>query len=108
MSKLGTMIVIGVDGTLSESVLDAGDPEQLLAAVRSALDDYLELVPRFTRYKGQPCVAFCGESGKLKGLQPNALATEMWRMQVPVRGFSDFLAGPVVICTGPPAFMRAL
>jgi hypothetical protein len=108
MSKLGTMIVVGVDGTLTESVLDAGNPEQLLATVHDALGDYLELVPRFTRHKGQPCVAFCGESGKLRGLQPNSAATELWRMQVPVRTFSDFLAGPVVICTGPPDFMRAL
>ena len=108
MSKLGTMIVVGIDGTLTQSVLNAGDPERLLATIRAALGDYLELVPRFLRYNGQPCVAFCGEHGKIHGLRPNAVATELWRAQVSVQDFADWLAGPVVIVYGPPEFMRAL
>lgn len=108
MSKLGTMVVIGVDGEITEKVLDAGNPDYLLATIRVALDDYLELVPRFLNWQGHKCVAFCGETGKLKGLKPNTLATELWRVQVANYDFVDFLVGPVVVVYGPPAFMRAL
>ena len=104
MSKLGTMVVIAVDGTITETTIDVGD---VLTKARAALlGDYLEIVPYFDKYKSKPCAAFCGEHGKLNGLRPNALATEMWRMQVPQ--IVDFIAGPMVIVYGPPAFMQAL
>jgi hypothetical protein len=103
--RRGTMVVIGVDGKTSERAIEAG---QVLDLVREALDDYLELVPRFVRYRGHPCVAFCGEHGKINRLELNPLATDLWRVQVAIQLFTDFLVGPVVIIYGPPGFMRAL
>jgi hypothetical protein len=105
MSNIGTMVVIGTTGTAVISPIERADVGR---RAHDALDGYLELVPRFVRYQGHACVAFCDEDGKRKGLPPNAIATELWRLQVAVRNFSDFLVGPVVIVYGPPEFMKAL
>jgi hypothetical protein len=75
---------------------------------------YIEMVPGFTHYEGEPCVAFCDEDGKSKCLPVNMRATDLWYRSVggPVfdtyDGPQDYLVGPVVIITGDRALMRKL
>jgi hypothetical protein len=67
----------------------------------------IEIVPYFTKYGGEPCVAFCNEEGKLPhmALTPNITATEIWHRQ----GYEmDYLVGDILIVQGDKAFMAAL
>jgi hypothetical protein len=108
MSNTGTMVLIDVNGEITEMPIDAGKPDQLTTKVRDALGDYLELVPHFEVFDGRACVAFCGENGKLNQLAINEVATRIWHLQSSVKHGHDVLVGPVVILYGPPKFMRAL
>jgi Domain of unknown function (DUF3846) len=61
------------------------------------------------------CVAFCDEDGKMKNLEMNTLATNLWReaaMRLPgvKRQFrqEDFLVGPVIVVAGDDDFMATL
>ena len=54
-----------------------------------------------------PCVAFCDEDGKSKGLPPNTRVNEFWSMALPEIDL-DYLVGPIVILTGDADFMKAI
>lgn len=97
---MGKMIVIHPDGSKVFSSLDKAPS---LAQLRKAIGGgFIELVPNFSKYAGQPCVAFCDEEGKIKGLPENEEASRLWgEMQ-------DYLAGPVVIVISDPATLREL
>jgi hypothetical protein len=56
-----TLIPVGGAITLQEVVA----PPRL-EFLQVWIGGYLEAVPGFTRYEGQPCVAFCNEDGKRK------------------------------------------
>lgn len=80
-----------------------------LEELKEAVGGYIELIPGFEAIQvGKalvPCVAFCNEEGKLKGLPVNirfqAIWPEPWCNM-------DMVAGPVVILYGSISFMRAL
>jgi hypothetical protein len=79
---------------------------------------YIERVPHFDCVEYQaaihPCVAFCNEEGKLKGMAYNAVATELWAHAMPYDlrrpdgQIIDVLCGPVVVLFGDAEFMAAL
>jgi hypothetical protein len=101
------MIVIADDkcGNLVNRVALDAPPE--LEQLQGNVGGFIELIPAFNAFEGKPCVAFCNEEGKLRGLQPNSKATVMWEF---INGKSprDCLVGPVVILTGDKEFMEAL
>jgi len=78
--------------------------------IQKGVEGWLECVPYFNRYKGERCVAFCNEEGKLKGLDANTLATGAWHYQLGKAGIpcNDVLVGPVVIVTGDAELLEAL
>ena len=78
--------------------------------LQSRVSGYIECVPYFNRYKGERCVAFCNEEGKLDGLDANKLATGAWHYQLEKAGVPchDVLVGPVVIVTGDDELLEAL
>lgn len=71
---------------------------------------WLEVIPHFEQYGGRPCVAFCDEEGKLKGLAMNPKATYLWYACLAPEPFvPDHLHGPIVIVTADtPEEMGAL
>jgi hypothetical protein len=107
-----TIIPVG-DGAVSSKELAA--PPRLEDLQAGVGGGYIEVVPSFTRFVGQPCVAFCDEDGKRKQMPVNMRATELWYVQMPDTfwrgdtGFPlDHLVGPVVIVTGDEELMSAL
>jgi hypothetical protein len=101
------LIVIEPDNTVTVRPLD-GPPglEELQEAVKGSI----EVVPYFTAFCGDPCVAFCNEEGKLKGMPVNTVANMHWVMAISrlVFKINDVLVGPVVIITGPRSFLGQL
>ena len=79
-------------------------------------------MPYFTRVSvsGEmvPCVAFCNEDGKGRGLPINRRATLLWRAAISQHNDipatmipmlrEDFLVGDVAILVGDKEFMEAL
>lgn len=101
----GLLTIIPVSGAVSSKELAA---PPALQDLQGGVGGYIQLVPYFTRYEGQPCVAFCDEDGKRKGLPINQRATELWTELEPRFIRRDVLVGPVVIVTGDKALMREL
>lgn len=100
----GQMRVIRSGGKQEVAQL-AGDPE--LSVLQAAVGGYLEAVPFFDTWEGQPAVVFCNEEGKLNKLPYNRIATAAWYGQSPLP-ISDVLVGDVVILTGDRDFMLHL
>ena len=104
----GKLTIIHPQGHAVEVVpIDhAPDCQELQKLVKG----YIECVPHFNRYKGEACVAFCNEEGKLDGLVANGLATGAWHYQLEKAGVPchDVLVGPVVIVTGDDELLEAL
>jgi hypothetical protein len=70
---------------------------------------YLEVVPYFTQFEGRPCVAFCDDNGKRKGLPVNKLATWLWLIQLAASPkYHDQLCGNIAIVTGDEELMADL
>ena len=94
------------DVSFVEVVDSAPDCEKLQRAV----EGYIELVPNFNNYKGNPCVVFCNEEGKLNGLDVNLTATHAWHEVLAAAGIpcTDVLVGPVAIVTGDNALLEGL
>ena len=90
----------------AEEIDSAPDCERLQRAV----EGYIELVPHFNNYKGNPCVVFCNEEGKLNGLDVNLTATNAWHEVLTKAGIPciDVLVGPVAIITGDHELLEAL
>lgn len=77
-----------------------------LEELQKSVGGYIETVPYFDRYNGEPCVAFCNEEGKLDGLPLNVAATNAWQK---LCGCTiDVLVGDVCILTGDAEFMEAI
>lgn len=98
----GKMIIIGTDGSETVTEYTGTIP---LADMQSAVGGYIEIIPMFERFRGETCVAFCNEEGKMYSLDYNRKATEHWRA---VHSSRDFLVGPVAIVIGNDEFLRAL
>jgi hypothetical protein len=101
----GVLTIIQVDGAVSSEELAA---PPALEDLQGGVGGYIELVPYFTKYKGRPCVAFCDEDGKRKGLPVNQRATSLWHALVAALRGRDVLVGPIVIITGDRELMEEL
>jgi hypothetical protein len=93
---MNKLIVLKPDGT--ETIEERDDPLTLEEA-QKLVGGYVERVPFFMKYKGEPCVALCDEEGKLKGYETNYKATVEWWKTAGVVG-GDHLVGDIVILVG--------
>ena len=104
----GLMVVIQPNGLYHAIPLSTAPS---VGALQEAVEGYVEIVTRFEtiRYSGEvmPCMVFCNEDGKLKGLAVNQLATTLWDQALghsiddPMgRIPGDVLCGPVVVVLG--------
>jgi hypothetical protein len=110
----GKFIVLHSSGKVSERELTAApEPEEL----KKAVGGWIEEVPFFNTYRGERCVAFCNEEGKLALLPVNAEATKRWYAaiyeQTRKKGLTcfwpnDILVGDIVVITGDQELMEAL
>lgn len=105
----GKLIVLKEDGSITSTDLDA---PPTLGALQAAVVGYLEVVPYFDTFEGQPCAAFCNEEGKLNGFALNGWATTAWHAAWDKRGLEgtpdDVLVGPVAIITGDAELLAKL
>lgn len=88
-------VVIAPDGEKEPVACD----KVSLELAQSLVDGFVEIVPGFNRYLGQPCVALCDEDGKMKRKGHNNRATVEWYKCV--GAVHDSLVGNVLIITGP-------
>jgi hypothetical protein len=72
------------------------------------VEGHIEIVPRFNRFGGRPCIAFCNEDGKMQGKRPNHLAQILWEENVGRIINEDQLVGNIVIIVADTAFLRAM
>lgn len=114
----GTMRVLAVDGTVTETPYDSDPP---LVDIQKAVGGYIEKVPYWDflspSAKDQPCVVYCNEDGKVMGLPVNDPATSAWAAVCVEQGLvpseehlrsRDHLVGPIVVVFGDEAFMRSM
>lgn len=78
-----------------------------LSVLNAAVGGSIETVPYWNTHRGLPCVAFCNEEGKLKGLPYNVRANIAW-LQERSHDVDDILVGDIIVITGNRAFMEAL
>ena len=97
----GKTTIIASDGTETSQ-----EHSEMLTLdfIQAAVGGYIELVPMFTTFHGEPCVAWCNEMGKINDLPLNRKATELWAEQ---GGTFDYLLGPILIVTGDEAFRQS-
>lgn len=91
-----TMTILRPDGR--KDIHDLPETGEL-TAMQEAVGGYIELVPYFETFEGEPCEAYCNEEGKLHGLPVNGPATAYWRGQV--KRLADVLVGNVIIIQPP-------
>lgn len=103
----GLLICIQTDGALSAAPITA--PPHF-TTLRTIVQGSIEVVPYFDIYKGERCVAFCNEHGKLEGLPLNAFAQEHWRRAQDHNDvdIGDVLVGNIAIVTGDDELIEAL
>jgi hypothetical protein len=99
----GKTIILKTDGTTTEAEWDKPCGLDYLQA---AVDGYIELVPHFNKYKGEECVVYCNEEGKMNDLPMNIIASDKWYEAL---GFypGDILVGDVIILTGDSEFLQS-
>lgn len=106
----GQMILVPAGfGRIERKDLDAPPTIEQLS---SAVGGEIEHVPYFNFFidsdlEWKPCIVFCNENGKLRGLEANPRITTLWQAlhRWPVM---DIIVGPAVILTGTSALMSAL
>jgi hypothetical protein len=100
----GKLTIIPVEGEITtREITEAPDYREL----QSLVGGYIEAVPAWYAYKGEPCAVFCNEEGKLEGLATNVRATFAWYAAAG-GDLGDVLVGDVVIIQGDDELMRAL
>lgn len=104
----GKLIVLTPEGETTEADLRSAPG---LGRLQKIVGGYIEIVPQFTSYRGEPCVAVCCEEGKLQNLRVNREATQAWIDAMEAAGqpvmMQDDLLGNVAILTG-EEILRAL
>lgn len=102
----GSITTIKADGTVEYLALDR---PAALEELQAAVGGNLELVPLFDYYRGDECVVFCNEEGKLHGLPVNTRATEDWNLNLGIgNSLVDVLCGDVAVVQGDDEFMAEL
>jgi hypothetical protein len=88
----GQLIIIHTDGSRVQTPWET--PPTLKELQKAIGGGFIEIIPKFSFYAGHPCVAFCDEEGKIKGLKINEEASMLWEVG------HDYLVGPVAILIG--------
>jgi hypothetical protein len=96
------MLTIKPDGTYVYRKLTTPPTAEVL---HEGIEGPLELVPLFRKLGLSPCIAFCDEDGRQKGLSPNRAAQALWRLAVGRYITEDHLVGPIVIVVGEESFL---
>jgi len=80
-----------------------------LKTLQELVGGYIEMVPRFTSFAGEACIAYCNEDGKMKRLPVNAEMTVLWAQNLgtTINMMRDELRGPIVVISGDREFMEA-
>ena len=101
------LISVYPDGRVRKEAITQAPELGLLNAI---VGGPIELVPFFTSYGGNSCVAFCNEHGKLppKILPLNVHAQVLWEKAVGRRITEDYLVGTIAIIVGPQSFLGTL
>jgi hypothetical protein len=99
-------VILKTDGTR----VDNGTPSTSLEVLQAAVGGYIEIVPHFTTFESQRCVAFCNKDGKSQGLHFNDAATTAWQQAQLRLGISidDILVGDVLIMIGTASELERL
>jgi len=69
-----------------------------LENLQALVGGYIEVIPGFTKFNGQPCIVLGDEEGKLKHKPTNNRATIEWARCL--NGSGDYLVGDIVVLTG--------
>jgi hypothetical protein len=97
------MLTIHPSGTYAYRKLTTVPTAEVLH--EGGIEGPLEIVPLFRKLGLSPCIAFCDEDGRRKGLPPNRAAQALWRLAVGRMITEDHLVGPIVIVVGREAFL---
>jgi hypothetical protein len=106
--RIGNFIYIikPTDGAVIEGKVLIQQPS--LEMLQFGVEGSIELIPKFDKFGGRPCVAFCNEEGKILGLQPNPLAQILWEQCVGNVIKVDHLVGNIVVIVADPAFLERM
>lgn len=99
-------IIKPTDSTYAEGRVLTAQPT--LDMLVFGVEGHIEIVPRFNKFGGRPCIAFCNEEGKMQGKRPNHLAQILWEENVGRIINEDQLVGNIVIIVADAAFLRAM
>lgn len=95
---MNAITIIRTNGTVEQTLQST---PATLEQIQAAVGGWIELVPNFQEFNGEPCEVYCNEEGKLDGLAPNPKATGLWYAANDLGyGPDDILVGDVVILTG--------
>ena len=72
-----TMTILHTNGKRTVKTLPEGTRGEL-DEMQKAVGGYIELVPYFDHFEGEPCEVYCNEEGKIHGLPFNDEATSSW------------------------------
>jgi hypothetical protein len=109
MTDVATRLVaIAPDGAVTATSLQGKPPS--LQQLQKIVGGHIQMVPYFNRFAGEPCLAFCHEEGKFRGLPVNEPATALWSKATgyPVTQYGEYLVGQIAIVVGPHAFLESL
>lgn len=70
-----------------------------LETAQELVGGYVEVVPLFNKYLGQPCIVLCDEEGKLKGKPVNNRASLEWYKCLG-HSVDDMLVGDILVLQG--------
>lgn len=93
---MGKVTVIYENGEVVTSPCSSLSLEKL----QQMVGGLVQPLPRFNRYEGEKCVAYCDEEGKIKRKKLNLEATHLWYEQFPPVVGHDAVQGVLVIVQG--------
>jgi Domain of unknown function (DUF3846) len=105
---MNTVFALIVDDTQDHSEPEIRSLAPDLTTLQTLVDGSIEAVYGYREIDGtmsdQPRITFyLNDEGKLRGLQPNPLATALWCHYNPSAVNVDFLVGPVIVTGYDPA-----
>jgi hypothetical protein len=98
---MGIVIVIPADEAQAIRSRETDD-QPTLQQLQDIVDGYIEIVPGWADYMGKPCVVYCNEDGKARGLSVNRRATAIWWQKLGGGQYDDVLCGDIVLVVDLP------
>jgi hypothetical protein len=95
----GKLVIIPVHGEPTVRLMDRAPS---LAELQLSVGGYIEHLPMWHAYQGEPSIAYVNEEGRTNGMQVNPHATALWHEQTPLAG--SVVYGPMVVLVGDRAF----